>query len=31
MGIPPLREALRKKIKEENGLHNYDVMVCHGA
>eukprot|EP01025_Chloroclados_australasicus_P031147 TRINITY_DN3141_c0_g4_i1.p1 TRINITY_DN3141_c0_g4~~TRINITY_DN3141_c0_g4_i1.p1 ORF type:complete len:447 (+),score=50.46 TRINITY_DN3141_c0_g4_i1:92-1432(+) len=30
-GLPALREALRNKVANENGLHNYDVMVTAGA
>lgn len=30
-GLPQLREKLRIKIVEENGLHGYDVMVTAGA
>ncbi len=30
-GLPALRQALRRKIVEENGLEGYDVMVTAGA
>ncbi|KAL4428806.1 hypothetical protein ABPG77_005244 [Micractinium sp. CCAP 211/92] len=30
-GLPALREALRRKIREENGLEGYDVMITAGA
>lgn len=30
-GLPELREALKIKISEENGLQNHDVMISMGA
>jgi len=30
-GLPPLREKLREKLREENGLDGVDVMVTSGA
>ena len=30
-GLPELREALRQKLSEENGLPDQDVMVTAGA
>ena len=30
-GLPALREALRKKVSQQNGLHDYDICVTHGG